>query len=1058
MKNESKWKCFPPETIARSLLKLKILPFLAMAATFSAQAGVTQPGSEFTTRSEFGMEAFIQQKNVVKGKVTDKNNESLPGVTIIVKGTASKGTISDINGNYELQGVNLDSDVLVISFIGMATQELPIYGQSVLNIVMEDEVNQLGEVVAIAYGTQKKVTITGAVSSISGDDLLKTPTGSVANALSGTISGLSSVQFSGEPGADAADIYIRGVSTTNGSSPLIQVDGVERSFNDIDPNEIESVTVLKDASATAVFGVRGANGVVLITTKRGQEGRAKINVSTSVGVQTPTNLLDFANSYQYASFYNEAQANDGASPSAYKFKPDVLEAFRTHSNPILYPDMDWMDYLLKKGAMQSQHNISISGGSEKTRYFVSVGAYTQEGLFKTFDAGYDFNFNYKRYNYRANIDFDLTKSTLLSVNLGGNTSSRTTPISNEDQNQLFRHLYWATPFGGAGIVDGKRVVANKDYITDPGDDGLKAYYGKGYKERNNNSLSVDLALKQKLDFVTNGLSFNVKGAYNSNYTQIKDRASSMASYIPVKSGDGVDFRKDGDNGELGYGESYEQGRNWYAEASLNYNRSLGNHNVGALALYNQSKTYYPSRYSDIPSGYVGMVGRVTYDYKTRYMVEFNVGYNGSENFAPGKRYGFFPAGSVGWVVSEESFMEGVKGVVNYLKLRASYGVVGNDRFGDRRFLYLSDSFTIGGDGYNFGTNVGANQPGAYENSKSNPLVTWEKAYKQNYGIDAAFLRERLKVTVDIFNEHREDILSTSESIPGVVGVGLPVLNLGIVDSHGYEFSFKWNDQINSDFSYWVNGNLSFARNKIIEMGEAKPNEDYMRKTGRPIGSNIIYKFWGFYDETADERYALQYGTSIAEHAGGLMPGDCVYVDLNKDGVIDSDDVTKSGYTNVPEYVIGLTPGFKWKNLDFSMQWTGAFNVSRLLQETFREPMGDTNTKGLLLYQYENRWTPETASTAKLPRASIAHKANNYRSSDLFLVNSNYLRLKNIEIGYTVKMPLLAKAGIDNCRIYLNGYNLLTFSEFELGDPESRTSDRPAYPVTRVYNIGLKIGF
>ncbi len=1067
MKEKSEKKCFPPGNTARSMLRLGFLVAFVLAIMFSARASDTLSESDaansvITRNEKFADEMILQQKKVVKGKITDKDNEPLPGVTIMVKGTVGIGTISDIDGIYELQVPNAESDILVISFIGMVNQEIPVQGRSTINIVMEDEVTQLTEVVAIAYGSQKKMTITGAVGSVSGDDLLKTPTGSVANALSGSITGLSSVQFSGEPGVDAADIYIRGIATLNGTDPLIQVDGVERDFNDIDPNEIESITVLKDASATAVFGVRGANGVIIITTKRGQEGKAKISVSTSMGVQTPTKLLEFANSYQYASFYNEAQANDRADPSAYKFQPDVLEAFRTHSDPVLYPDMDWMDYLLKDGAKQSQHNINISGGGEKVRYFVSLGAYTQEGLFKTFDVGYDFNFDYKRYNYRANLDFDLTRSTLLSVNLGGNTSNRTTPISNEDQNQLFRQLYWATPFGGAGIIDGKRVVTNKDDIPDPGVDGLYTYYGKGYKKRNVNSLSVDMVLKQQLDFVTKGLYFKVKGSYNSSYTQVKERASSLASYTPVKKENGIEYRKSGDNGELGYSEGYEQGRNWYAEASLNYSRSFGNHNVGALALYNQSKTYYPHFFSDIPSGYVGLVGRVTYDYKTRYMAEFNLGYNGSENFASGKRYGFFPAGSLGWIVSEESFMENIKGVVNYLKLRASYGVVGNDKFykdgHPRRFLYLPDAYVIGGSGYNFGTNVGSDQPGAYESAKSNPLVTWEKAHKQNYGVDLAFLRERLKISVDIFKEHREDILWNSQTVPDVVGISLPVLNLGIVDNHGYEVSVKWNDKVNSDFSYWINGNLSFARNKIIEKGEAKPNEDYMWQTGRPIGSFIIRKFWGFYDETANERYKAQYGTDIAEHAGGLEPGDCVYVDLNKDGVIDSDDVTKSGYTDIPEYILGISPGFKWKNLDFSMQWTGGFNVSRLLQETFRVPMGDTNTKGLLLYQYEQRWTPETASSAKLPRATLAHKTNNYASSDLFLVNSNYLRLKNIEIGYNLKFPFLKSVGVDNCRIYMNGYNLLTFSKFELGDPESRTSDRPAYPLTRVYNIGMKVSF
>ena len=1067
MKEKCTMKCFPPGGIKKSLLLMTLLFLSVLSNLRTSWATVYSPDSRtgqvqrFISNQRDEERTQDQKKRVIKGQVTTQNNEGIPGATVIVKGS-SIGTGTDPDGNYTLM-VPEDAETLVFSFVGLTTKEIVIGEQTVINVTLEESTIGLEEVVAVAYGSQKKVTVTGAISSIGGDDLLKTPTASVTNALSGAVSGLASVQYSGEPGADAANLYIRGIATLNNSAPLIQVDGVERDFTQIDPNEIESITILKDASATAVFGVRGANGVILITTKRGKEGQAKISFSTSMGVQMPTKLLDFADSYQYASFYNEAQANDGVDPSGYKFRPEVVEAFRTHSDPIRYPDMDWMDYLLKNGAMQTQHNVNISGGVEKIRYFVSLGAYTQKGLFKTFDAGYDFNFDFNRYNYRANLDFDVTESTLLSVNLGGRIEKKNTPISNEDQNQLFRQLYWATPFGGAGIIDGKRVVTNDEDIPDPGVDGLYPYYGKGFNSKSTNVLNLDLILNQKLDFITKGLSFKIKGSYNSSYGHTKTRSSSLPYYTPVLNDDGdIDYMKSGDDAQLGYGESYDKGRDWYAEASFGYSRTFGEHTIGALALYTQSKTYYPRSYTDIPSGYVGLVGRATYDYKTRYMAELNIGYNGSENFAPGKRYGFFPAGSLGWVVSEEPFWKNVKNTVNYMKIRASYGVVGNDKYYvndvQQRFLYLPDSYVLGGSGYNFGTNVGSDQPGAYEASKSNPDLTWEKAYKQNYGIDLAFISERLKVSVDVFKESRKDILVRSLTVPGIVGATLPVINLGKVDNHGYEFSVEWNEKLNSQFRYWAKGNFSFARNKIIEKGEVRPNEDYMRETGRPIGSNIIYKFWGFYDESANERYRAEFGEDIPEHAGGLEPGDVVYVDLNRDGIINSDDIRKLGYTNTPEYVVGANMGFEWKNLDFSMQWTGAWNTSRLLEETFREPLGDTNAKGLLLYQYEQRWTPETAGTAKLPRASLAHKTNNYKGSSLFLANAKYLRLKSVEIGYKLKFPVFERIGVSNCRIYMNGYNLLTITGFKYGDPESRTSSRPQYPLTKVFNLGLKVGF
>ncbi len=995
-------------------------------------------------------------QNRITGNVSDVNGESIIGASILEKGTTN-GTVTDIDGNFTLnvsEGVTLQ-----ISYIGYTTQEVAVTGRP-LTIILEEDTQTLDEVVVVAYGAQKKVTVTGAISSVSGSDLIKSPTGSIGNALAGKLTGVSTVQYSGEPGADAAEIYVRGVTTLNSSSPLVQVDGVERDFTQIDPNEIESITILKDASATAVFGVRGANGVILVTTKRGKEGKANISVTASTGITVPTRLLEFADSYQYASFYNEAQIRDGVNPNNVKFSPEMLTAFQTQSDPLLYPNMNWLDYILKDYAQQSQHNVNISGGNNFFRYFVSAGMYTQGGLFKTFDTGYDFNFDFKRYNYRANLDFNLSKSTELSLNIGGRVEDKNTPISAEDQNQLFRHLYWATPFSGAGIVDGKWIKTNPDVIPNPGSDGLNPYYGRGYNNKVGNTLNVDVQLKQKLDFITKGLSFNVKGSYNSSYAQTKSRSSSKAYYVAVKNDDGsMGYRKYGEDGTLGYGESFDKGRNWYFETSLNYNTTINSdHNLGVLLLYNQSKYYYPRTFTDLPKGYVGMVGRLTYDYLSKYMIEFNMGYNGSENFAPGKRYGFFPAGSIGWVVTEEPFMKEIKDYISYLKLRASYGVVGNDNTQDRRFMYIADPFYLDGSGYNFGTNVSGKRGGAYEGAKSNPDVTWEKAYKQNLGVDMYFLNDRLMTTFDIFKENRRDILVVPSSLPSYIGMSLPVLNNGIVHSRGYEITLRWDDKIGNDFRYWINPNLSFARNKIVEQMEVRPNEDYLWRTGKPINQPFGRKFWGFYDETANERYKTQFGRDIADHSVVLKNGDAVYVDINEDGVINDDDKIAMGYTNVPEYVVGANMGFEWKGFDLSMQWTGAWNTSRMLQETLREPLGDTNNKGLLLYQYEDRWTEETASTAKLPRASITSKANNIVDSDLYLVDAKYLRLKSLELGYNFNAPFMERMRLNSLRVYANGYNLLTFDVLKITDPESRTSDRPNYPLTRVFTVGLKLGF
>ena len=650
------------------------------------------------------MPEVVQQNSTrITGVVKDAYGEPVIGANVKVVGT-TQGTITDFEGKFSIN-VSGASAKIKISFIGYKDKEVTAKKGVSLNIVLEEDAQTLGEVQVVAYGVQKKVSITGAISSMKGDDLLKTPAGSLSNVLSGQITGISSVQYSGEPGADAADIYVRGVATWNNAKPLIQVDGVERDFSQIDPNEIESVTVLKDASATAVFGVRGANGVILITTKRGAEGKAKVSFSTSAGVNVRTKDLEFANSYQYASYYNMMKVNDGGVAT---FSDEQLETFRNHSNPLMYPDINWIDYCMNKAAFQSQHNVNISGGTSNMKYFVSAGLFTQGGMFKQFNATDDFNFDYKRYNYRANLDFDVTKTTLLSVNIGGRIETKRTPESGEDQNQLFRKLYWAVPFAGAGIVNGERVVSNSEVLPFTGVDGLSSYYGKGFQTKTTNVLNVDLALNQKLDFITKGLSVKLKGAYNSEYANTKKASSSKAYYTPVANADGsISLRKYGTDSQLSYGEpdnGFSKARNWYMELALNYARKFGDHNVTALLLYNQSKKYYPSEYSDIPTGYVGLVGRVTYDWKTRYMAEFNAGYNGSENFRPGNRYGFFPAGSLGWVVSEESFFQPIKSVVNYLKLRASVGMVGNDV--SQRFLYLPDSYQYGDGGYYFGQNVG----------------------------------------------------------------------------------------------------------------------------------------------------------------------------------------------------------------------------------------------------------------------------------------------------------------------------------------------------------------
>ena len=773
-----------------------------LAATLSV--GQAAFSTEMETISFSTGQDIAQQKKVIEvtGTVTD-NFGPVIGATVTVKGM-SAGVITDTDGNFKLK-VPVGATIMV-SYIGYENKEIHYKGERSLKIHLNENVQELQEVQVIAYGSQKKVTVTGALSSINNEELLKSPVASMANALTGKVTGLASVQSSGQPGADDATLYVRGVGSLSAdlSQPLMLVDGVERSFFQLDPNEVESITVLKDASATAVFGVRGANGVILVTTKRGVQGKAKVNFSTTFAWQMPSRVPEFANSYEYATAYNNAQLHDGVSEDQLAFSSDIVEKFRTNSDPLVYPSTSWTDMLIKNSALQTQHNFNISGGSERVKYFASLGVFTQDGLFNTFEEnGNDKGFKYNRYNYRINMDIDVTKTTSMQVNLGGYLNDKQEPNYNNgtytDLKFLFRDIYTAVPFAGAGVVDGKWVVSDQDLFS-VGNyaDGLNVYYGKGYNNRTQNTLNFDFKLEQKLDFLTKGLQAHIKGAYNSGVTITKRREGRANKYEAIYNTSGeLIYKKTQDYQKLGYTESTGQSRNWYLEAAVNYKRDFGNHHVSALAMYNQSMTYYPfegsslSEFIGIPRSYVGLVGRATYDYKTKYLLDASVGYNGSENFAEGQRFGLFPAGSIGWIVSEENFFRPVKKFVTYLKFRGSYGIVGNDRVSDySRFLYLPDKYLISSGSYSFGTNTSTLIAGATESKKGNPKVTWETSEKQNYGIDAKFFKDHLSVNFDYFIEHRKNILKSRTVSPGYLAVSLPIANIGKVDNKGYEINVK----------------------------------------------------------------------------------------------------------------------------------------------------------------------------------------------------------------------------------------------------------------------------
>ena len=1033
-------------------------------------------------------QAFAQNIRVT-GRVLDELGEGLIGAGVVIQGTTT-GTVTDLDGNYELPSVPLGA-TLEFSCVGYATQAVQVTG-AYLDVTMKPDTRLIDESVVVAYGQQTKVTITGAVTAVGGDALLKSPGANVANSLQGNLPGVSAVQPSGMPGADEPVIRIRGVGSLNSAEPLVLVDGVERPFSQLDPNEIESISVLKDASATAVFGVRGANGVILVTTKRGEVGKASVTASASAAMQTISQFIDFADSYTYGQMWNYTAITDALpveqwpgtvkiadytpyADNGIRFSQDVMEHFRTGDMPTTFPNTDWIDYIMNDKAWQEQANVNVSGGTEKVRYFVSAGILNQNSLLKTFSNNKNETFDYQRLNYRANLDIEVSKYSQLSLTLGGRMQDRNTMGGGEGF--LFRYLQGATPYAGIGVDEQGRHIVSDANIVGPFDrDALSNYYDLGYENQSTNALNFDIQYKLDLGFLVKGLDFKVKASYNSEYTAQKYRQNGYGTgltYIATLVDGKEVLRKENVTWPIPYSEGKWGSRNWYAEASFNYNRRIGKHNIGGLLLYNQSKSYYPwdsdgSIYQSIPKGYVGLVGRVTYDYDTKYLLDLNIGYNGSENFAPGRRYGTFPSVSVGWIPSQEQWWAPMKNAISYLKFRASYGLVGNDSTNGARFLYLPGTWQFYNGsmtwnpqdrGANFGVN-GNWLPAVKELTAGNPNVTWETATKINLGVDAGFFKDRLHAYVDFFWEDRRDILvSNASTLPAVTSLPANYVNEGRVKNHGFEVSLNWEQKF-GDFRYSISPNFAFARNKVIEMLEVPPMYAYLSRTGLPVGQRFGYDLFEFYEPGATEqRYLDKYGVEMPDQVSDIKPGDCVYVDLNGDNIIDANDQKPLGYTDNPEITYSVNFNFQWKGLDFTMLWIGAEHVSRTLNGYFRDQVGSTNTSALTQWVADNSWT-EDNTNAILPRISFTNRVHNNRDSQAWVIDSRYVRLKNVEVGYTFT-PKNSGSFFNYIRVYASGNNLLTFADFKGNDPEAPGSGLDygvRYPMTRLFNLGAQFNF
>ncbi|MFT4153391.1 SusC/RagA family TonB-linked outer membrane protein [Parafilimonas sp.] len=1004
------------------------------------------------------------QAQTVKGTV--KNMEGpLVSASVVEKGLPANGAATNAGGNFSLT-LKGRSKTLVVSNIGYVTQEVKIEDVSrSLEIILQPNDQGLDQVVVVGYGTKKRVTNTGAVSTLSGESIKRIPTSSVQNTLQGKVPGVFSVQRGGQPGKDASDFFIRGVSSLNadGNKPLIIVDDIEYTYeqlSQINVNEIESISILKDASTTAVYGIKGANGVLIVKTRRGASGAPQVNVRVESGYNSPTKVPQFLNAYQSASLVNEALSNDGLQP---QFSQSELAHYKTHDAPYVYPDVNWYDVVFKSGSLQANTNVDISGGSDNVKYFISAGAFTQNGNLHNFsdprNQGVYNNYFYHRYNFRSNLDIQATKTTKLRLDVSGRFGQINEPLfyANTTATSIMSEIYnygIITPYAAPVLnPDGSYAYAFGPNLTNvPTINARLATMG--YTRNSRTDFNVLFDVNQRFDFITKGLSAFVRIAYagTNDITRTQSRTStppayhydSAGNYTLDKNGlyELAPFSLSGSN------DLFDRRLN--VQGSVSYERTFGDNHFSAFALFNQeSYVTKDGTTLAVPQKLRGTTLKLDYDYKQKYLVDFNAAYNGSDRFGTGHRYGIFPAGSIGWNLAQEDFFKNALPVFQLFKLRASYGLVGSDAVIDNRYLY-QQVYARGGY-YYFGTNANTSQ-GIYEGSLGNADVTWEKARKADVGLDINMLKDKISIQLDYFNEFRYDQLYYPGSIPTIIGVGLARQNLASVRNHGFEGSVKFQNTI-GHVAYDITGVFSYAKNRIVYEDEPAQAYPWLARTGHPIDQPFGYTAIGFYTSEDD----IEKSAKPNIDASSIHPGDLKYKDLNEDGVIDERDEGPIGKPNIPSLNAGITFGIHYKGLDLSILFQGAFDYSFQVTGIGIQPFQSQWQPVHLL-----RWTEEHASHAKFPRlssdASYESSPSAYPSS-FWLVNAMYVRMKTVELGYQFPKKWLPLK-INNARFYFSGYNLLTWTNFTLyqQDPEVATNTvGDAYLNQRVMNVGLQVG-
>ncbi|GCB36477.1 SusC/RagA family TonB-linked outer membrane protein [Bacteroides faecalis] len=1011
---------------------------------------------------------LAQQTITVSGTVIDTQGEPMIGVNITVRDVAGLGTITDINGKFTIKMEPYHR--LLFTYIGYEDVDILVKEQHVVNVTMKEAAaSELDEVVVTGMGTQKKLTVTGAVTNVDVQELKRFPSSNLSNALAGNVPGIMTQQTSGQPGKSTSEFWIRGISTFGASSSAyILVDGFERaSLDELNIEDIESFTVLKDASATAIYGSKGANGVVLITTKRGKAGKINIDAKVETSYNTRTITPEFVDGFSYANLMNEALVtrNKGIA-----YQPEELELFRTQIDPDFYPIVDWKDLILKDGAWSYRANLNMSGGGNTARYYVSASYTEDQGMYKTDETlrkDYDTNANYKRWNYRMNIDIDITKSTVLKLGVAGSLATRNSPALGDDN-------LWGMLFGYNSIAspvyysNGYTPISHRDNVNKL--NPWVASTQSGYKENWDNNVQTNITLEQNFDFITKGLKFVGRFGFdtdNSNWItrqrlpdlyKANGRDQATGEIIFDKMFSAYDMQQySGSSGK----------RREFVDLLLSWERGFKEHHTGVTLRYTQDaekKTVDIG--TDIKNGVAkrnqGLAGRATYNWNYRYFVDFNFGYTGSENFAPGHQFGFFPAFSVAWNVAEEPFVKNNLKWMNMFKIRYSHGKVGNDNLGEgNRFPYL---YTIGtgASEYNWGFgNYNNIFSGTHYTQMASTGITWEVATKDDLGVDLSLFNDKFTATVDYFHEKRTGIFMSRAFLPDITGLeSQPKANVGEVKTYGFDGNFAFKQKL-GEVDMTLRGNITYSKNEVIERDEENQVYSYLYQKGYRVDQVKGLIAEGLFADYDDIR------TSPKQAWGTVQPGDIKYKDVNGDGIVNDQDRVAIGATTRPNLGYGIGASFAWRGFDFNIHFQGVGKSTFPIYGKCVYAFSESDWGNIFKDMIQDRWVDaDTAEklgiqanenpNATYPRLTYGENSNNQQTSTYWMRNGKYIRLKNIDLGYTLPKSLVNKMHFNNIRVYIAGSNLITWSDFKTWDPESTNPRGEDYPLSKSVTMGITV--